>query len=111
MTAPFPNPTIVFRGATAFFTITFYDQNGQIVQPSGGQITLEYTFQGQLTNTTITLTPPTPPNTTWTGVWDSRGASPGPVLGSLHSVSGGTPYAVTDFNFILSANSANLVTF
>ena len=112
MAVPVSNPTIVFRGATAFFTTTFFDQNQNVVQPSGGLITLEYiTSQGQQTNATVTLTPPTPPNITWIGEWDSRGAGPGPVFGSVHSVSGGIPYAVTDFNFILSANSANLVTF
>lgn len=112
MAPPSPNTTVVFRGATALFTTTFYDGNGNVVQPAGALLNLKYfTSQGQQNNAQVNYVAPAPGMNAWTAQWDSRGAGPGPVFGSVHSISGGIPFAVEDFNFILSANSANVPTF
>jgi hypothetical protein len=106
------NPQVVFRGTTVFIAATFYDINGNIVQPPGAQLSLEFlpvSASGD-TEVLIEMTAPVPPAVAWTAEWDSRNAAPGAVWGSVHN-EGPIPYAVEDFSFMLSANAANLPTF
>lgn len=111
-TALVPNTVVVFRGATAYFTTTFYDPYGNVVQPSGATLNLVYfNLQGQETSITVNYSPPAVGSVAWVAQWDSRNAGPGSVFGSAHSIAGGVPFSVEDFNFILSANAANLPTF
>jgi hypothetical protein len=104
---------VVFRGATAFFTTTFYDANNNVTQPAGAVLTLAFidAVTGNEDTASITMTAPTFPAVTWTAEWDSRGAAPPTVWGSIHTTGSLIPYAVEDFQFTLSANTANLATF
>ena len=107
-----PASTVVFRGATAFFTTTFYDQNGVVSQPAGAVLNIAYNdgAGGGVDTVPVTMVGPTFPAVTWTAQWDSRGAGPGTVACSIHTT-GGVPAAVEDFQFQLTANTANLLTF
>jgi hypothetical protein len=99
---------IFFRGATAFFSTTFYDINGNITQPPGA--TLSILYQNETFNPTTALIPmmgPTGSQTAWTAQWDSSLAGPGTVQWSV-STTGGPPRSVQDGFFVLTANAANL---
>lgn len=107
-----PASTVVFRGATAFFATTFYDQNGAVVQPVGAVINIAFVdgAGGGVDTAQVTMTGPVGQAVAWTAQWDSRGAGPGVVACSVHTT-GGVPAAVEDFQFQLTANTANLTTF
>jgi hypothetical protein len=102
----------IARGSTVFFTTTFYDITGAVTQPAGAIVALAYTDENgaQIDNAIVTMTSPTGPATAWVGQWDSRSIGPGVVACSIHTT-GGVPAAVQDFQFTLSANTANLPTF
>lgn len=103
--------TVVFRGATAFFATTFYDANGNVTQPSGAEINIVSSDPtGAPVQSTVTMAPPVSPNVVWIAEWDSRGAGPGKVSWSIHTAPPG-PFSVEDGDFLLSANSANLLVF
>lgn len=100
-----------YRGSTINFCTTFYGARWQVVQPSAAFINLAYVLPDDTDDTTLLpMTPPAPGQTAWTAQWDSRGAGIGTVSASVHSVSP-TPCAVEDFQFVLTANPANLPTF
>src|SRR5712671_658157 len=102
-----------FRGATLQFSTTFFDVNGNIVQPAGAVINLVFFSADDSSQQTLALNmiPPTPPATAWTVLWDTRNVGQGVVSCSVHSVSASPPYSVEDFQVNLSANPANLLTF
>lgn len=104
---------ITFRGTTVAFSTTFFDVNNAVVQPQSAVVNLVYLDpDGTTTHTVfINMTAPTPPAANWTALWDSRGAGPGTVAVSIHSVNMGIPVSVEDLEFTLTANAANLVTF
>ncbi len=104
--------TVLTRGATAFFTTTFYDQSGVITQPTTATINLVYpsAADGSPQPVSIAMVAPVSPAVAWTAQWDSRNAGVGSVAWSIHS-DPGPPFAVEDGNFTLAANAANLVTF
>lgn len=104
-------PTVLARGATAFFSATFYDQAGNITEPSGAQVSLTFSQNGAETSALIEMTAPMSPSTTWTAEWDTRGIDPGQVSYSIHSEGSAIPFGVTDGQFVLTANNANLETF
>lgn len=105
----FGETAYLFRGTTVFFSTTFYDQNNNIVQPSGASVTLVFPDPGgEGTDTaTVAMTAPSAPATNWTAEWDSRASGAGAVSGTVYTA-GGPPVAVGDFEFVLSANPANL---
>jgi hypothetical protein len=105
------NTTVIARGATVYFSTTFFDVNKNVVQPASATINIVFPTptSGSDGNATISMTPPTLPATKWTALWDSRNTEPGTVSWSIHS--SGSPYAVEDGFFVLSANPANLLTF
>jgi hypothetical protein len=107
--------TDVFRrGGTVFWSTTFYDVNNNVVQPDSATISLVFADGTSDTETaTVAMTPPSPPATAWTAMWDSRGAlAPQEVTWSIHTgTSDPIPVAVEDGEFRLEANAANLVTF
>jgi hypothetical protein len=107
-----PSSTVVFRGATAFFATTFYDQNGNVAQPVGAVLNIAYNdgAGGGVDTAQVTMVGPVGQSVAWTAQWDSRGAGPGTVACSIHTT-GGPPNAVEDFQFQLTANTANLLTF
>ena len=108
----FSQTTCIVRGATAFWTTTFYDQFGNVTQPGSATINVVYpdSASGSTDTTQVTMTAPTPPAVTWTAELDTRGFGIGAVSWSIHS-DPGPPYAVEDGEFILTANPANLLTF
>ena len=107
-----PSTTVLRRGGTAFFTTTFYDENGNVVQPFSATINIVYPDQtsGGTDSALVDMVGPTGPAVTWTAQWDSRIAGPGAVSWSIHS-DPGPPFAVEDGEFVLKANPANLASF
>lgn len=101
----------VVRGSTAFFTATFYDQHGQVSQPSGAAVNIQCIEAGADVEILISMTPPTSPAVEWTAQWDTRNIDPCTVYWSVHTEGGSPPYAVADGCFNLVANNANLLTF
>lgn len=104
-------PVCLTRGTTAFFATTFYDQAGAVSQPNGASLNVVFIENGVTTTASIDMTAPASPSVQWTAEWDSRGADPGRVWWSIHSVMSGIPYTVGDGSFELTANNANLPTF
>lgn len=104
--------TILPRGTTVYFTTTFYDVAGDVVQPSTATINVVFPDPGGLETDTVTvnMTGPTAPATAWTAQWDSRGSGIGAVSWSIHS-DPGPPFGVEDGEFVLTGNPANLLTF
>lgn len=101
---------IFFRGTTIIFLVTFKDQNGNVVQPPGGQVSI--TPPGGSVQT-YPLIPPGGAGgdpVQWLGSWDSRGSNPGKVYWSIHSATP-LPVTVADGFFQLNANQANLISF
>lgn len=103
--------TYFYRGTTVYFSSTFYDVNGAVVQPSGAAINLSYIEDGQVRSTLVEMTPPVSPAVAWTAQWDTRLIQPGVVNWSVHSETPTLPYGVGDGSFTLLANNANLPTF
>jgi len=104
-------PVCIYRGTTAQFSTTFYDAQGNVVQPDAAELHIVYVDANDLEQeVTIEMTPPNT-GVVWTAQWDSRGASPGLVSWSIHTVEDSIPYGVEDGAFELTANNANLVTF
>ena len=100
------------RGGTAILTTTFYDQFGQVTQPPGAVMVLVFNnLDGTRGTVSLTMTAPILPIVAWTAEWDTRNVAPGAVWASVHSMGPGIPYAVEDFQFTLSANNANVLTF
>lgn len=111
----FATTVCLVRGQTAYWTTTFYDQNGNVTQPGSATINVVYpdaqgAGTGGTDTTSISMVAPTPPAVTWTAQLDTRGFGPGSVAWSIHS-DPGPPYAVEDGSFTLTANPANLLTF
>jgi hypothetical protein len=109
----FSTTNYVTRGTTVFFTTTFFDVDGNIVQPDNATINIAYTnTAGAQVAASIAMTPPTAPAVTFTAQWDSRGVNPGNVSWSIHTgADDPPPVTVEDGTFTLTANPANLPTF
>lgn len=102
----------VVRGSTAFFSATFYDQYGQVTQPTGAAVTIQCQQDGADVDVSIDMVAPVSPSVVWTAEWDTRNIDPNIVVyWSIHSEGPGIPYAVADGCFNLVANNANLLTF
>ena len=100
------------RGTTITWTTTFYDQNGNVVQPDAATISL--VSSDETINTSVSMASPAAGQTAWTGSWDSRGApAPRTIYWSIHSgqPNDPIPVVVEDGQFTLTANPANLLTF
>lgn len=107
---PLSSTTTITRGTTVSFTTTFYDVNGNVVQPAAATINITYpTTAGGSATFPLAMTGPTG-NGTWTAQWDSRGAGIGAVEWSVHS-DPGPPFGVEDGYFVLTGNLANQVVF
>lgn len=105
-------PQSFFRGVTIYFQTNFFDLNQDQTQPPGAFVNIEYfDLNGNPQTIDVPMTAPSGLVTTWTTLWDSRGANPGAVYWSIHSTGPGVPYAVEDGSFMLTANNANLPTF
>jgi hypothetical protein len=106
------NSNVSFRGATVQFSTTFKDANGNVTQPASAAVSIVYPLVGGgMSNPlSVPMTPPTFPAVVWTAQWDTRDVGPGVVYCSIHS-GGGPPSSVEDFQFTLTANPANLLTF
>lgn len=96
----------VYRGATVRFRTTFYDFDDAIDQPSSAVVRI-ISNAGAIQE--IAMTAPAGDETAWTALLDTRGMTPGPLTWSIHT--SGSPVSVEDGSFILSANTANAVTF
>jgi hypothetical protein len=106
--------TIIFyRGSTIIFLTTFTDQNGNVIQPPSGQVSVNFSSPSGQQTAVINMLPPGSfggDPTQWYAAWDSRGANPGQVNWSVHS-GVPTPVVVADGWFQLNANPANLISF
>lgn len=101
---------VLTRGTTVQFTTAFFDVNGAPVNPAGAFVNISYTASdATLETTNIPMTPPVS-GFNWTALWDSRNIPPGKITWSIHSM-GPIPVSVEDGQFLLLANSANLLTF
>lgn len=100
---------VIFRGSSVLWQATFFDPNGNIVNPPSATINVNYPTAGTGRGTTLlTMTPGTP----WTAEWDSRVARPGPgpqeiVYWSL-ATGGPVPITTKDGQFNMTANPANI---
>ena len=113
MTMALFKTVIYYRGTTIIFLTTFTDQNGNTIQPSSGQVSVNFNTPGGQQTTLINMLPPGSPGgdpVQWYAAWDSRGANPGTVYWSVHS-GVPTPVVVADGQFQLNANPSNLITF
>lgn len=99
------------RGSNVHISVTFFDEDGDVIQPAAANVTISYvpknnTTQGALrTFITYALVAPTSPATDWTYDWDSSVSEPGVV--DCNAVTTDTPAAAVDFQFRLTANRAN----
>lgn len=93
------------RGSTVTIDVTFYDTLGNIVTtPTTATVTLSYIQNCERTHTDYALTKQT--DNTWSYDWDSTVADCGVVSG--HATTGGSaPFSTVDFEFRLTANTAN----
>lgn len=97
-----------YRGTTILFLVTFYDVNGNVVQPVAASLNIVYQVSSGGTATFNTaMTPPPGGTVQWTAQWDSTGASAGPVFWSIETATP-IPVVVQDGNFLLTANLANI---
>jgi hypothetical protein len=110
-TAAVPN-----RGATIRLRTTFFDFDGNVVQPTGAVMNVVYPDStGAEQEVQVAMTPPANPaaDPKWTAYVDTRGFFPSYLFYSVHSLNAtdAIPYAVGDGKVLLNANAANLVTF
>jgi hypothetical protein len=114
---PISSPTggtqVIYRGTTVQFSTTFYDVNGNVVQPAGAvvNITCLVAAGNAQQDVAVTMVAPVAPSVAWTAMWDTRNIGAGPVQWSVHTTNPTIPEVVEDGSFILSANNANLTTF
>ncbi len=103
---------VFWRGGTVYWTTTFYNPQGDVVQPSSATINVDAPApDGSRTQQSIAMTAPTDPDVvTWNAFLDTRGMGTGPVFWSIHTPTP-IPVSVEDGTFNLTANAANLVTF
>lgn len=102
--------TYFARGTTVYFTTTFYNVSGLVVQPSSATINIVFPASGGTATALVPMTAPTGSSVVWTASWDSRGSGLGGVSWSLHS-DPGPPFGVEDGYFVLTGNAANLLSF
>lgn len=68
-------PVNITQGNSAFFTVEFYDSNGNLTVPSGGAVVIQYTNINNTTQTdTVVLSAM---NSFFTGIWSSTNAALG----------------------------------
>lgn len=105
------NSQVIIRGATIQFATNFYDINGVLVQPDSA--TVNILPANSTTPISVSMNPPSGPETRWTALWDTRGvAAPQVIFWSIHTGTGDpVPVTAEDGSFQLSANPANLLTF
>lgn len=91
------------RGSTIFWTVTFYNKNGDPVDPSGATLKIAYKVAGVLT--TIAVDMVDGGSHTWTYEWDSSLADVGYVEWWAQSTD--APKSALQGSFELDANRAN----
>lgn len=95
---------VFVRDQTVTVTVNFFDPDGAAANPLSATLTLEYpTSDGCRTSASYALTQD---GNDWTYDWDSRPACSGDVYGHAET-DGTTPISAVDFEFALTANSAN----
>lgn len=96
---------IVQRGNTAFFTFTFYDEDGEVAIVSSAELQLTYPGARDYETETVALSSS---GTDWVGEWDTTKCRPGFVDYHAHAyAAGGIDYA-QDGRFRVTANRASL---
>jgi hypothetical protein len=98
------------RGATIQFSSSFFDADGNDVQPLVAQVRVTYTLAAGGSATVILQMAQAATGEPWIAQWDSRGAAAGTVYWSLETP-GSPPVAVEDGQLTLISNSANVPTF
>ena len=98
----------IVRGSAVNIAITFYDNKGAIVTPTGANATLSYiplgSDPGDRTFQTYALTQS---GNEWTYDWDSSVSEPVQVYGHAVTTTPNVPVSSVDFEFRLTANRAN----
>lgn len=109
---PLFQQTTIARGTTVVFLSQFFDEDGNLINPTSAVVNVEYNGCNGVQQQIPMVAPGTPGGDPvyWSAQWDSRGADPGVVYWSIHSGQPG-PYSVEDGQFTLTANKANLLTF
>lgn len=102
------------RGAGVHLSVTFKDNTGAIVTPTGANVTISFVpknntnLAGQRTFVTVALSQNPLPNTTdWVYDWDSSVAEPGIISCHAVTTTPNIPISSVDFSFRLTANRAN----
>lgn len=101
------------RGASVHISVTFKDEGGNIIQPSGANLTISFrpkvntNLQGLHSFVTVALVAPTSPATDWTYDWDSSVADPSVITCHAVTTTPNAPISSVDFSFRLVANRAN----
>lgn len=95
---------VIWRGNTANFTFTFYDENGDVATCTSAELQLTYIGgSGDFETETLTLTSS---GDNWVTTWDSTKAKAGWVEYHAHGYATATDYA-QDGRFRLTANRAS----
>lgn len=101
------------RGAGVNIAITFKDDTGAIVNPTGANVTISFVPKNntdvspQRSFVTYAMTAPGAGQTAWTYNWDSSVAEPGAIYGNAVTTTVNQPVSSVDFSFRLTANRAN----
>jgi hypothetical protein len=95
---------IVNRGNTAFFTFTFYDENGDVAVCQSAELQLTYMGRTDYVTEKVTLSSS---DNNWLGQWVSANAKAGWVQYHAHAYSSGTEFA-EDGRFRVTGNRASL---
>lgn len=90
-------PTNITRGRTAQFIVEFVDENGALVTPSSGQITINYAVDFVTQQAVVALSQS---GSFWTGTWDSTPADLGIADWSVSSPLTTSPAQVGQLNII-----------
>jgi hypothetical protein len=98
------------RGASVHIALTFYDATGNVVTPTGANVTLSYipiaSDPPERTFVTYALIKDGS-GSDWYYDWDSSVATIGPVYGHAVTTTPAQPVSSVDFGFRLTANRAN----
>jgi hypothetical protein len=96
---------IITRGNTAFFTFTFYDEDGEIAIVTSAKMQLTYAGASDFVTEVIDLTNS---GTEWRTEWDTSKARPGWVNYHAHGYAAGGVNYGEDGRFRLKGNAANV---
>jgi hypothetical protein len=96
---------VLTRGNTAFFSFTFYDEDGDIAIVASADVQVTYPGADDFVTETIALSSA---GTAWAGEWDTSKSRAGWVEFHAHGYAAGGVNYGDDGRFRVSGNRANL---